>query len=49
MWGPHGREAVRERADRARDQVKFVFCFVLLNVGIRGCAESVWCVIDGAC
>jgi hypothetical protein len=26
MWGPHGREAVRERADRARDQVKFVFC-----------------------
>jgi SpoVK/Ycf46/Vps4 family AAA+-type ATPase len=21
MWGPHGREAVRERSDRARDQV----------------------------
>jgi hypothetical protein len=33
MWGPHGWEAVRERSDRARDQVKFVFCFVLLNVG----------------
>jgi hypothetical protein len=49
MWGPHGREAVRERADRARDQVKFVFCFVLLNVGVRGCAESVCFVADGAC
>jgi hypothetical protein len=41
MWGPHGREAVRERSDRARDQVKFVFCFVSLNVDIRGFAESV--------
>jgi hypothetical protein len=49
MWGPHGREAVREWADWARDQVKFVFCFVLLNVGIRGFAESVCCVVDGAC
>jgi hypothetical protein len=33
MWGPHGREVVRERSDRARDQVTFVFCLVLLNVG----------------
>jgi hypothetical protein len=33
MWGPHGREVVRERYDRARDQVMFVFCLVLLNVG----------------
>jgi hypothetical protein len=33
MWGPHGREVVRERSDRARDQVKFIFCLVLLNVG----------------
>jgi hypothetical protein len=49
MWGPHGREAVRERSDRARDQVKFVFCFVSLNVGIRGFVESVCCVVDGAC
>jgi hypothetical protein len=49
MWGPHGREAVRERSDRARDQVKFVFCFVSLNVGIRGFAESVCYVVDGAC
>jgi hypothetical protein len=33
MWGPHGREVVRERSDRARDQIMFVFCLVLLNVG----------------
>jgi DNA repair exonuclease SbcCD ATPase subunit len=33
MWGPHGREVVRERYDRARDQVMFIFCLVLLNVG----------------
>jgi hypothetical protein len=49
MWGPYGLEVVRERSDRARDQVKFVFCFVSLNVGIRGLAESVCCVVDGAC
>jgi hypothetical protein len=28
MWGPHGREAVRERSDRAREQVRLVCCFV---------------------
>jgi hypothetical protein len=33
MWGPHGREVVRERSDCARDQVMFVLCLVLLNVG----------------
>jgi hypothetical protein len=33
MWGPHGREVVRERSDQARDQVMFIFCLVLLNVG----------------
>jgi hypothetical protein len=33
MWGPHGREVVRERSDRARDQVMFIFCLVLLDVG----------------
>jgi hypothetical protein len=49
MWGPYGREVVRERSDRGRDQVKFVFCLVSLNVGIRGLAESVCCVVDGAC
>jgi hypothetical protein len=49
MWAPHGREVVRERSDRARDQVKFVFCLVSLNVGICGLAESVCCVVGGAC
>jgi hypothetical protein len=49
MWGPYGREVVRERSDRARDQIKFVFCLVSLNVVIRGLAESVCCVVDGAC
>jgi hypothetical protein len=49
MWGPHGWEAVRDRADRARDQVKFVFCFVLWNVGVRWCTESVCWAADGAC
>jgi hypothetical protein len=26
MWGPHGRETVRERSDRAMDQVKVHMC-----------------------
>jgi hypothetical protein len=38
MWGPHGREAVRERSDRAIDQVKVIFC-VVVCVGICGFAE----------
>jgi hypothetical protein len=49
MWGPYGREVVRERSDRARDQVRFDFCFVSLNVGICGLAESACCVVDGVC
>jgi hypothetical protein len=39
MWGPHGREAVRERSDQAREQVRLVFCFAWLSVGTRGFAE----------
>jgi hypothetical protein len=39
MWGPHGWEAVRERSDRAGEQVKLVFCFMWLNVGTCGFAE----------
>jgi hypothetical protein len=35
MWGPHGREAVRERSDRAREQVKVIFR-VIVRVGMRG-------------
>jgi hypothetical protein len=33
MWGPHGREAVRERSDRVREQVKFVFLFRVVECG----------------
>jgi hypothetical protein len=33
MWGPHGREAVRERSDRARDQVKFFLLFRVVECG----------------
>jgi hypothetical protein len=33
MWGPYGREVVRERSDTARGQVMFDSCLVLLNVG----------------
>jgi hypothetical protein len=42
MWGPHGREAVRERSDRAIEQVKAVFC-VVICVGMCGFAELVCC------
>jgi hypothetical protein len=34
MWGAHGREAVRKRSDRAREQVMFI---VLLWFVARGC------------
>jgi hypothetical protein len=33
MWGPHGREVVRERSETARSHEMFDFCLVLLNVG----------------
>jgi hypothetical protein len=33
MWGPHGREVVRERSNTARGQVMFDSCLVLLSVG----------------
>jgi hypothetical protein len=33
MWGPHGREAVRERFDRAREQVRLVFLFRVVECG----------------
>jgi hypothetical protein len=28
MWGPHGREAIRDRSDRAIEQVKAVFVWL---------------------
>jgi hypothetical protein len=36
MWGPHGREAVRERSDQAIEQVKV---FLVMCVGMCGFAE----------
>jgi hypothetical protein len=38
MWGPHGREAVRERSDRIIEQVKAIFC-VVICAGMCGFAE----------
>jgi hypothetical protein len=38
MWGPHGREAVRDRSDRAIEQVKAVFC-VVVRVGMCSFAK----------
>jgi hypothetical protein len=29
MWGPHGRDTVRERSDRAMEQVRIVVVVVL--------------------
>jgi hypothetical protein len=28
MWGPHGRETVREQSDRTIDQVKAIFVWL---------------------
>jgi hypothetical protein len=50
MWGAHGREAVRERSDRAREQVK-----VIIFVWLVACWYVYFllseCVVaaDGAC
>jgi hypothetical protein len=33
MWGAHGREAVRERSDRAREQVKVIIFLWLVACG----------------
>jgi hypothetical protein len=34
MWGPHGREVVRERAETTRGQVMFRFCLVFVACGL---------------
>jgi small-conductance mechanosensitive channel len=34
MWGPHGREVVRERAETARAQVTFGFCLMFAGCGL---------------
>jgi hypothetical protein len=34
MWGPYGREVVRERAETARGQVMSGFCLVFVGCGL---------------
>jgi hypothetical protein len=34
MWGPHGREVVRERAETARAQVRFGFWLMFVGCGL---------------
>jgi hypothetical protein len=34
MWGPHGREVVRERAETVRGQVMFGFCLMFVRCGL---------------
>jgi hypothetical protein len=50
MWGAHGREAVRERSDRAREQVKVIIFLWFVACGyvwllLSECAFAA----DGAC
>jgi hypothetical protein len=47
MWGPHGRETVRERSDRAMDQVKSYFC-VVICVGVWFLLNDCVIAADGA-
>jgi hypothetical protein len=37
MWGPHGREVVRERAETARAQVTFSFVWRFFGCGLCVC------------
>jgi hypothetical protein len=43
MWGPHGREAVRERSDQAREQVKVYLLFLCGYVWVLVVLLNVWC------
>jgi hypothetical protein len=44
MWGPHGREVVRERAETARAQVR-LFVWRLLYAGCA-CVCLILCVLS---
>jgi multidrug efflux pump subunit AcrA (membrane-fusion protein) len=49
MWGPHGREVVRERAEMARSQVNAWLLFGVCLIWVKcGFAESMRCVSGGA-
>ena len=49
MWGPHGREVVRERAETARAQVTFGVCLEFSGCGLNVVfAEFACCDLGGA-
>jgi hypothetical protein len=49
MWGPHGRETVQERSDRAIDQVKahLVRLYVWVCLGMCGLLNECAIAVDG--
>jgi hypothetical protein len=49
MWGAHGPEVVRERSDRAREQVKVIFDCVVVCVGVWFLLSESVVAADGAC
>jgi hypothetical protein len=42
MWGPHGRDTVRERSDRAMEQVRIVVVVVVVFLFFGMCIY-IWC------
>jgi chromosome segregation ATPase len=49
MWSPHGREAVRERSDRAREQVKVIFLCGCVCGYVRFLVSECAVAADDAC
>jgi hypothetical protein len=47
MWGPHGRQVVRERAETARAQVMFFACLVFDGCGLCVCLLNFVCFVLG--
>jgi hypothetical protein len=47
MWGPYGREMVRERAETARGQVKLGLCLVFVECRLCVCLLN-FCVVSQA-
>ena len=47
MWGPHGREVVRERSETAMAQVTFSFCLALVGCGVCVCLLNLACFVLG--
>jgi hypothetical protein len=49
MWGPHGREVVRERAETSRGQVMFGFCLLFVECGLYVGSLNLCAVSQVAC